>query len=455
MSLAKKMSNNDTIAAIATSHGIGSISIVRVSGKKSLEIAKKLTNKNIFKPRYASLCTIYGKNSEIVDQAIVIYFKSPYSFTGEDIVEFQCHGGIILAKMILDLVIENGARLAEPGEFSKRAFLNGKIDLSEAEAIAKIIEAKSEDAAKILARQLKGELKNYVEDIRESLIKILAYAEVNIDYAEEDLPQDLMQMIKDQLFDIKKRLEKTLESSRRRAGLIEGFKVSIIGKPNAGKSSLLNSLLSFERAIVSEIAGTTRDTIEENVKIGTHLVRMVDTAGIREAKDTIEKIGIQRSIKAIEDSDIVIAMFDASSPKDQEDDKIIELIEKYRDNKIFIVVLNKCDLPKKFDDTVLEKYSPVKISAKKDIEPLIEKLEEILNSFSSTEEILLISKRQIDAVEDALRSINEAVNPLENGELEIFAYHINDAIKAIATITRPMESTELLDKMFCEFCLGK
>ena len=454
MSLTGKMSS-DTIAAIATSHGIGSIAIVRVSGDKALDIAKKISKRENFKPRYATLSTLFDKNSEIIDQAIVIYFQSPFSFTGEDIVEFQCHGGIVVAREILETVIEYGARVAEPGEFSKRAFLNGKIDLTEAEAIAKLIEAKSEDGAKILAKQLKGELKEYVEDIRESLIKILAYAEVNIDYAEEDLPEDLMTQIENQLLKIKQNLEETLSSSKRRAGLIEGFKVSIIGKPNTGKSSLLNRLLSYERAIVSEIAGTTRDTIEENVMIGTHLVRMVDTAGIREAKDLIEKIGIERSIKAIEDSDIVIAMFDASKEKDSEDEKIIELIKKYKDKKDFIVVLNKADLPQKFDDSELIDFNPIKLSVKKDISKLIERLENILNSYSKSDEILLISKRQIDAVQNALSSIEEALTPLKMGELEIFAYHINDAIKAIASITRPMESAELLDKMFGEFCLGK
>jgi len=449
------MINSDTIVAIATSFGTGSIAIVRVSGKKSSEIAKKLSKRELFKPRYATLSNLYDKNDELIDRAIIIYFKSPNSFTGEDIVEFQCHGGIIVAKRILDVVLHYGARMAEPGEFSKRAFLNKKLDLTEAEAIAKLIEAKSEDAAKILAKQLKGELKEYIEDIREALIRILAYTEVNIDYAEEDLPQNLMDSIKNQLLDIKKKLSNTVDSSKRRAGLIEGFKVSIIGKPNTGKSSLLNKLLSYERAIVSEIAGTTRDTIEENVKIGTHLVRMVDTAGIREAKDVIEKIGIERSIKSIQTSDIVITMFDGSSELSSEDEKIIELLKKYRDKKDFIVVLNKADLPQKFDESDLKEFKPIKISTKKDISLLIERLEDILNSYSSTTDILLISKRQIDAVEDALKSIEESITPLEMGELEIFAYHINDAIRAIASITRPMESTELLDKMFGEFCLGK
>jgi len=445
------LEKTDTIAAIATPLGVGSIAIVRVSGPKALAIAKKLTKKDLL-PRKAHLRSIYTLDNALIDQGILIYFQAPYSFTGEDIVEFQCHGGVVVAKMVLDTVIEAGARLAEPGEFSKRAFINGKIDLSEAEAIAKIIEAKSEDAAKILARQLKGELKEFVEDIRQKLIRILAYVEVNIDYAEEDLPQNLQEQMVEQLHEIQKLLAKTVASSKRREGLIEGFKVAIIGKPNTGKSSLLNALLSYERAIVSDIAGTTRDTIEESVKIGSHLVRFVDTAGIREAKDEIEKIGIERSIAAIEESDIVIAMFDASKPLDKEDEKILELLSKYREKKDIIVVLNKID---RGVVVQVQDWPTLQLSVKNDISILVDRLQEILDNYANTEEILLISKRQIDAVEQALQEIEAALTPLQIGELEIFAFHINEALRHIGSITRPMQSSELLDKMFGEFCLGK
>ena len=445
------LEKTDTIAAIATPLGVGSIAIVRVSGPKALAIAKKLTKKDLL-PRKAHLRSIYTLDNALIDQGILIYFQAPYSFTGEDIVEFQCHGGVVVAKMVLDTVIEAGARLAEPGEFSKRAFINGKIDLSEAEAIAKIIEAKSEDAAKILARQLKGELKEFVEDIRQKLIRILAYVEVNIDYAEEDLPQNLQEQMVEQLHEIQKLLAKTVASSKRREGLIEGFKVAIIGKPNTGKSSLLNALLSYERAIVSDIAGTTRDTIEESVKIGSHLVRFVDTAGIREAKDEIEKIGIERSIAAIEESDIVIAMFDASKPLDKEDEKILELLSKYREKKDIIVVLNKID---RGVVVQIQDWPTLQLSVKNDISILVDRLQEILDNYANTEEILLISKRQIDAVDNALQEIEAALTPLQMGELEIFAFHINEALRHIGSITRPMQSSELLDKMFGEFCLGK
>lgn len=447
--------SSDTIAAIATSYGIGSIAIVRISGKNALTIAKKISKKENLIPRYATLASLYDKNSEFIDRSIIIYFKAPKSFTGEDVVEFQSHGGVVVAKKILDTVIDYGARLAEPGEFSKRAFLNEKIDLTEAEAIAKLIEAKSEDALNILTKGLKGELKERIEDIRESLIKILAYTEVNIDYAEEDLPQDLMESIKNQLKMLKDKLFKMVDESQRRVGLLEGFKISIIGKPNTGKSSLLNRLLSFERAIVSDIAGTTRDTIEESIKIGTHLVKIVDTAGIREAKDEIEKIGISKSIKAIKESEIVIAMFDASKEFDSEDEKILELIKEFKNEKKFVILLNKVDLGIKIDLKKIKDLDPLQISVKNGISTLTDRLKDILDSYSKYDDLLLISKRQIDAVKLALNSITNSFEPLENKELEIFAFWINDAIKNIASITRPMESSELLDKMFLEFCLGK
>ena len=281
---------HNTIAAIATAHGVSSISIIRVSGEAALSVAYKISKREIITPRYAHLTSLYNADDNLIDQAIMIYFAAPHSFTGEEIVEFQCHGGMIVAQEILDTILSFGVRLAEPGEFSKRAFLNGKIDLSEAEAISKLIEAKSVDAAKILAKQMKGELKIFVEESREALLRSLAYSEVMIDYAEEDIPDDIMQSIVAQLDALTQKIEQIVDASHRRRGLIEGFKVAIVGKPNVGKSSLLNALLSYDRAIVSDIAGTTRDTIEEQVRIGSHMIRLVDTAGIRDSEDTIEKI---------------------------------------------------------------------------------------------------------------------------------------------------------------------
>ena len=446
------MYTEDTIVAIATANGIGSISIVRLGGVDSLKIASKITQGTILQPRMATLSKIYDTKDELMDEALLIYFKNPHSFTGEDIVEFQCHGGIAITNIVLATCIEAGARIANPGEFSKRAFLNGKIDLSQAQAISKMIEARSEDAVKLLARQLKGELKDFVDDIRKDLLFMLAYTEVNIDYAEEDLPSDIFEQIKIKLDAIKIKLENTLESSKRREGLIDGFKVAIIGKPNVGKSSLLNKLLNFNRAIVSDIAGTTRDTIEESVKIGSHIIKIVDTAGIREANDEIEKIGIEKSIEAINEADIIIALFDGSRTFDDEDYKIVSLLDNT--SKKTITVVNKSDLQQKID---LSNFNNelVFLNAKENINQLINKVEVILNHNTSGDDVTLISKQQVNEVESTLNNIKEAFSPLESGELEFFAHHINVSLEHMSNITRPYEHTQMLDVMFGEFCLGK
>ena len=446
------MFDNATIVAIATANGIGSISIVRISGVNALEIATKISKKTTFQPRLATLSYLYDFNNETIDEALVLYFKAPFSFTGEDVIEFQCHGGVAIANMIVNEALKYGARIANPGEFSKRAFFNNKIDLTKAEKKKKIIEARSEDAVKLLARQLKGELTNFVNEIREDLLFMLAYTEVSIDYAEDDLPKDIFEQIKTKMEKIIIKLSNTLDASRRREGMIEGFKVAIIGKPNVGKSSLLNKLLNYDRAIISDIAGTTRDTIEESVKIGTHIIKIVDTAGIRDANDVIEKIGIEKSIQAINEADIVIALFDNSKNCDEEDEKIIQLIDE-NSNKQILKVLNKSDLQNQFDKTKIDDF--IELSTKENINPLIKKIEIILDSNTHSDEMSLISKRQILSVENTLYNINLSINPLNSGELEFFAHYITEALEQISSITRPYENDQMLDVMFGEFCLGK
>jgi tRNA modification GTPase len=446
---------NDTIAAIATAHGVGSIAIIRVSGGGAETIASKLTGGKLLQERRAHLYTLHAAENELIDEAIVLFFRGPRSFTGEDVVELQCHGGQIVAEEVLAAVLAHGARLAQPGEFSKRAFLNGRIDLTEAEAIAQLIEAKSEDAAKILAKQMKGSLRAFVEGNRDALLEILAYSEVSIDYAEEDLPQGLVAQIMQKLETIAAALRRTLAASERRRGLMQGFRVAIIGKPNVGKSSLLNSLLDYNRAIVSDIAGTTRDTIEEQVRIGTHLIRIVDTAGIREAGDEIERIGIERSMAAVGESDIVIALFDGSRERDAEDKAILSLMDGHKEERDFIAVLNKTDLPQRFDESELDAYRPIRMSCKEDTSALIEALRSRMDRQNVSEETMLISRRQTDAVRGALVAIENAYFPLEDQELELFSFHVGEAIRALASITRPFDNEEMLDKMFGSFCLGK
>lgn len=424
-----------------------------MSGPNALSIAQILTCKENFIPRNATLALLYNQNHELIDESIVIYFQAPHSFSAEDIIEFQCHGGLVVANLILQEVLKNGARLANPGEFSKRAFLNGRIDLTEAEAIAKLIETKSVDAAKILTRQMKGEVKEFVTSVRENLVEILAFVEVNIDYAEEDLPPDLIDQIREKLENLRIELRKTYDSSLQREGLINGFRVAIVGKPNVGKSSLLNSLLHYERAIISDIAGTTRDTIEEEVRIGTHLIKIVDTAGIRESSDSIEKIGIERSKIAIEDSEIVIAMFDTSRVFDNEDAQILSLLEKYSEKNI-LMVLNKCDLEQKLDASHFNQEY-ISLSCKQNDNTIALKIQEILDKSSLDETLLLTSARQLEAVKKAYENIEQSVALLSEGELELFAFHLNDAIMSIASISTNFQRDEILEKMFSSFCLGK
>jgi tRNA modification GTPase len=275
-----------------------------------------------------------------------------------------------------------------------------------------------------------------------------------IDYAEEDIPEDLIEGLEKQLGELRESLERIVQSSRRRRGLIEGFRVAIVGKPNVGKSSLLNAMLSYERAIVSDVAGTTRDTIEEQIRIGSHIVRIIDTAGIRQTVDRVERIGVERSLASLEEAEIVIALFDASRPWESEDERILERIQSLEGREI-IVALNKTDLPRRLEEPRLESLHPLEISAKRNFAHLMEELQRRLDALGQDEELMLASARQIEAVEECAHQIEEAVPPLKQGELELFSYHIQEAVRAISRITRPYESEQILDRMFGEFCLGK
>ena len=443
-----------TIVALATAHGVGSIAIVRLSGSSAYEIALRVTKAVSLTPRHAHLKRLFTQEGTLLDEAIVIYFQAPFSFTGEDVVEFQCHGGSMVASLVIDALLALNATLAEPGEFSKRAFLNGRIDLTQAQAIATLIEAKSQDAARILAQQMKGSLKTFIEQIRHELLELLAFSEVTIDYAEEDLPDDLTQQMHTRLERIAATLENSAQTSLQRQVLIEGYKVAIVGKPNVGKSSLLNLLLSYERAIVSDIAGTTRDTIEERIQIGTHLLRIIDTAGIRHTQDSIEQIGISRSKQAILEADIIIALFDGSKPLDSQDEAILELLDSHNHKKQ-LLVMNKVDLPQLLDRSRFGHTPLLEISCKAHPHALIEALKELMELHNSYEDQMLISKHQIDAVLRAVASIKEASQPLLDGALEFFSFHLNAALKAISDITRPYEYDQMLDEMFGSFCLGK
>ncbi|EGT3476843.1 tRNA uridine-5-carboxymethylaminomethyl(34) synthesis GTPase MnmE [Campylobacter jejuni] len=441
---------SDTIAAIATAHGVGSISIVRLSGERALEFALKLSHKTKLTPRHATFTKLFNQNNEIIDEAIMIYFKAPYSFTGEDIVEFQTHGGFSVSEVLLEELVSLGARLALAGEFSKRACLNGKMTPLKALNIQDLILSKSALAAKIIARNMQGNLGELLEKIRTDLVKTLAFVETSIDYADDDLPSDLLEQISTMCEENSKILKEIYTLSQSKKGLIEGFKIAIVGKPNVGKSSLLNALLSYERAIVSDIAGTTRDTIEESFKLGTHLLRIIDTAGIRESKDVIEQIGVALSKKSLEDADIILAVFDASRVQDKEDEKIFDLLAN-TDKKIFWI-LNKSDLENVFKNTQNKNF--IKLSAQKDITLLKEELQNYFNSFDS-EGIMASSLDLINACKISSEAIFRAKGLLEESSLELFAFELNLAINELARFTKDFQRDEILDEMFGNFCLGK
>lgn len=449
------MTGHNTIVAPATPRGQGAIAIVRLSGPEALAWALALTRRENLTPRYAHLCMLYNPSGEAIDQAIVLYFAPPKSYTGEALVEFQTHGGDAASTALIESLIALGARLAEPGEFSRRAILNGKMDAAQAEAAAALIAAKSTRAATLLARQLTGSLSQFVNGVRERLIRLRAHVEVSIDYAEEDLPKELKSRMFDQLKSLREQLQNTAESSRRRQGLLSGFRAAIIGKPNAGKSSLLNALVNYDRAIVSDQAGTTRDTIEEEVRVGGHLIRLIDTAGLRHTDDAVEKIGIDYSRRAASGADLIIALFDASRPLEAEDDAVLALLETLRADKSVLVALNKCDRARAIDAAAFAGFETVQISAKGDISPLLAHLETLLNAQSAGEETLLVSMRQIEIVSAAQVQIALAEGCLQRGDLELFGYHCAETIGLIGTLTRPFEYGELLDVMFGEFCLGK
>ncbi|MBS4329981.1 tRNA uridine-5-carboxymethylaminomethyl(34) synthesis GTPase MnmE [Campylobacter vulpis] len=441
---------NDTIAALATAYGTGSISIIRVSGSRALELGLKLSKKSELSPRYAYFVKLFNDENALIDEAIMLYFKAPFSFTGEDVVEFQIHGGFSVSEILLEELQKNGIRLAKAGEFSKRACLNGKMSALKALNIQDLIKAKSAMAAKIIARNMQGTLADLIEKIRLDLVKSLAFVETSIDYADDDLPSDLMAQIRTMCEENARILEEIYTLSQSKKALLEGFKIAIVGKPNVGKSSLLNALLAYERAIVSPLAGTTRDFIEESFKIGTHLVKIMDTAGIRKSEETIEKIGIELSKKSLDEADIILALFDSSRKFDEEDKEILSLL-KASEKKVFYL-LNKCDLKKEFESP--SEIHFLKISAKEDISPLKKALETYLNSLDS-EGFLVSSLDFIHSCKKASEAIKRAKTLLDESVLELFAFEFNVAIEELAKFTKDFKREEILDEMFSNFCLGK
>ncbi len=436
-----------------------------MSGKDSFKILDK-----IFKPKFKNNIdkikgyTIkYGNivdGGEIIDEVLVSYFKSPKSYTTEDMCEINSHGGNVILRKILEICLKNGADLAEPGEFTKRAFLNGRIDLLQAESVIDIIEAKSEKEAKTGINQLKGILSNEISKIKKQILDVMVNIEVSIDYPEYDVEDVTNKQIMDMLTNVEKDLIKLENSFDEGKILKEGIKTAIIGRPNAGKSSLLNTMLKEDRAIVTEVEGTTRDTIEEFINIKGIPLKLIDTAGIREAKDEVEKIGIEKSREIAKEADLVIAIFDSSKELNSEDLEILKLIK----GKKSIIILNKIDLNVILDenDERLKAVSDniVKISTLKyqGIEELYNKINELfnLNEINLGNEIIITNIRHKNLITKAIENVKRTKESIENKmPLDIIAISIKDILEDLGNITGEVVSEDIINEIFSKFCLGK
>ena len=454
-----------TIVAISTASGNGGIGIIRLSGKTTFDIVEK-----IFKPKNKSkdikgYTMRYGnivnpKNNEVIDEVLVSYFVAPKSYTTENMCEINSHGGTVVEKRILELCLKYGAELAEAGEFTKRAFLNGRIDLSQAEGIIDLINSKTEMEAKESINQLEGTLSKKIQAIEQKMLDIMVNIEVTIDYPEYDIEEVTNSEALKGLNNINKLLNE-LENSFEKGKIIkDGIKTVIVGKPNAGKSSLLNTLLKEDRAIVSDIAGTTRDTIEEYLNVDGIPIKLIDTAGIRDTENTIEKIGVEKSKKLIKNADLIIAIFDISSILDDDDKNIIELIK----DKKSILLLNKIDVlaeNKQIEEELSKTNKPViKISAKESVglDQLYKEIKKLfeLNEISSNNEILITNERHKNQIIKAKENILEAIETVkQNMPVDIISIYINQAMEELGKITGVNVSESIINEIFAKFCLGK
>ena len=454
-----------TIASISTAPGIGGIGIIRMSGEKTFEILGKIFKaKTPQKIEEIKGYTIkYGhivEEDEIIDEVLVSYFKEPKSYTTENMCEINSHGGNVIVKKILELCLKNGAELAEPGEFTKRAFLNGRIDLAQAESVIDVINAKSDKEAKSGIKQLEGYLSKEIKKIKQEILDVLVNIEVTIDYPEYDIPEVQENEMKKMLESVENNLDKLEKSFDNGKIIKEGIKTAIIGKPNAGKSSLLNAILKEERAIVTDIAGTTRDTIEEFITINGIPLKLVDTAGIRSASDEVEKIGIEKSIKQAEEADLIIAIFDSSKELTQEDLEILDLI-KYKKS---IILLNKTDLSaiitEQDERLTAVTQNILKISAlnKTGIEELYEKISEMfnLNEINLDNDILITNVRHKNIISKAIENVKKANEAIDmNMPIDIITIYIKDILEDLGEITGEVVTDDIINEIFSKFCLGK
>ena len=451
---------NDTIAAVSTTQGVGAISIIRVSGPNSINIVnsifkgKNLTTVNTHTINYGHIIS----NNEVIDEVLVSIMRAPKTFTCEDIVEINCHGGIATTNKVLELVLNKGARLAEPGEFTKRAFLNGRIDLTQAESVMDLIESKNESKRKVAINGLNGKVSSLIRLLRQEILEgLLAPIEVNIDYPEyEDIEVITNEKILPKLNEIKMKLNKIINESENGKILTNGIKTIIVGKPNVGKSSILNRLLDEEKAIVTDIEGTTRDTVEGSITINGISLNIIDTAGIRKTEDIVEKIGVEKSINLIEEADLVILVLNYNDELSDEDRKILD----YAKNKQTIIVINKNDLDKKINLDEI-KYKNIIFTNTKDIDginSLKDKIIELFNleQLSQNDNAILSNVRQISLAKDAYNILNDVETGIkENVPVDMVEIDIKRSWEKLGEIIGETYTEELIDQLFSQFCLGK
>lgn len=457
----------DTIAAISTPPGEGAIGIVRLSGEEAIAVAdrvyklgsKQLADQTSHTIHYGNI--VNPKTSDTVDEVMVTVMRAPKTFTREDVVEINCHGGILAVNQVLQIVLQNGARLAEPGEFTKRAFLNGRIDLSQAEAVMDLIRAKTDKAMYVALQQLDGNLSNLIRNLRSEILDTLAQVEVNIDYPEYDDVEEMTSILLiEKAKQVKAAVQQLLETASQGKILREGLATAIIGRPNVGKSSLLNYLLREEKAIVTDIAGTTRDVIEEYVSVKGVPLRLIDTAGIRETEDIIERIGVERSRKALVDADLILLVFNQNEPLTDEDKALIEATNQNHR----IIILNKMDLPNKLDLEELEflvgEDAIVKTSVltQSGVDVLESKIADLFFSGNTGEKdaTYVSNVRHIALLNDAETALDDVIDGVESGmPVDLVQIDMTRCWDLLGEITGDSVQDELLTQLFSQFCLGK
>ena len=446
---------NDTICAISTALGVGAISIIRVSGEEAIaKVANLFDGKNL--TEVESHTIHYGhivSNGEVIDEVLVTVLKAPKTYTKEDIVEINSHGGILTTKKVLEVLIENGIRLAEPGEFTKRAFLNGRLDLSQAEAVNSLIKSKTDLERKLALNTLSGKVSKKINKVRGIIVELLANIEVNIDFPEyEDALEITLENLPPRLKEIKTELENLLEESKIGKIVENGIRVAIVGRPNVGKSSILNALLKENKAIVTDIAGTTRDIVEGSVELKGIALKFIDTAGIRKTDDIVEKIGVDKSIEALNSADLVIHVLNNNEELTNEDKEIMEKIK----DKTHITFINKSDLPTKLKiDMDVIKGNTMDINGLNELKDKIVELFDLEKINNSNLEVVS-SAREIGLIKEALNSINQALDNVSVSlPVDMIAIDIKKAWDLLGEITGESYQDELLDTLFREFCLGK